>query len=120
MRALQTVGTRGRDDQSPWDGQRRLLWRWGLRDAIPSWHTVSFFPSEKGTEVSPEDVPGPVQLLLVPPPNWMVVTALLNGTTPSLTANQKWFRDPLLWGLGPVGLVLQNVPNWGWPWAREG
>ena len=87
MRALQTVGIRGRDDQSPWDGQRRLLWRWGLRDAIPSWHTVSFFPSEKGTEVSPEDVPGPVQLLLVPPPNWMVVTALLNGTTPSLTAN---------------------------------
>ena len=57
--------------------------------------------------------------LFLHPTGWWV-TALLSGTTPSLTANQKWFGDPLLWGLGPAGLVLQNLPSWGRPWTHEG
>ena len=113
MRALHTMGTWGWDDQSPWDGQRRLLWRWGLRDAIPGWHTVSFVPSEKGTEASPTDVPGPVQLLLVPPPNWMVGHSPAEWYHPKSHCEPEMVRGPTTLGLGPSWACSSEPPKLG-------
>lgn len=66
------------------------------------------FLSEKDTEASPTDASqGQIQLLLVPPPNWMVGHSPAEWYHP-VSLRTRNGSGPATWGLGPAGLVLRT------------